>query len=143
LKECTIELEAKLAASLSRTTEQQRVIEELTRQSIEKSMQGAIRLCMISPSVNVSVNDRRNERIQLVSEVPEAELRDAIERKVLPKFTKLFVQRYRGLAPDNRTDLEAWLSGHIRELQGAVERSLRAVFVKQGRDAGALVPAAR
>lgn len=106
------------------TERSQEMVRKVQSDAMEATLQSLVRLCVVAPTVNVHLG---NEDMDCRSSMPHDVIRNLIEREILPRFSKIFVQSSEGTAPDG-TKLDSWLEGMLGEMQGAIEGHLREVF---------------
>jgi len=130
----------------------------LQKDVLQKSLQSMVRLCVVAPTVNVSVGGtnnsttpqnrwKKNNRsrggqspksggkgqtsLNCKSLMPHDDIKLIIEEQILPRFSTLYVQTEKGMAPDGKTDMSVWLSSLLVDMQTSIENHLKQVFAKK------------
>jgi hypothetical protein len=116
------------------------MIKKLTAESennalaIQKAISSSVRLCVVAPTVNVHVADKkmkfRSKSVLLPSlplshplshSVPREALSDFLEQNILSKYTFLFEQRAESVGPDGVTEIQPWIKKVLGEMQSSIE----------------------
>lgn len=97
----------------------QRMIRESenTALALERALTSTIRLCVVAPTVNVSVQDKK---LKFKSSVPEDALREFLLRDVLDKYTFLFQQPADNVGPDGKP-IQPWVERILGEMQRTID----------------------
>lgn len=91
---------------------------ELTAKALEKAISSSVRLCVVAPTVNVHISDKK---MRFQSKTSETELRSFLEQNVLNKFVYLYKQEHDDTAPDGKTPLRQWVTRMLSEMQESIE----------------------
>ena len=101
---------------------------EALQQRWEEALQSSVRLCVVAPTVNVSLGGAPTS---FKAPLPKEKIRETLEGQVLPNFTRAFLQAEEGVAPDGGA-MDDYLKGVTVHMQGAIEKHLMAVFAEAG-----------
>lgn len=109
-------------ASLTRAKETltKRLIIEAdnSKKTIEKSIASSVRLCVVAPTVNVHISDKR---FNFKGGVAESALRTFITKEVLSKYSFLFKQRNEQDSPVEHEPLQSWVQRILSDMQKSIE----------------------
>jgi len=72
---------------------------DITAKALDKAISSSVRLCVVAPTVNVHISDKK---MKFQSKTSEIELRQFLEEKVLSKFVFLYNQEHDDIAPDGK-----------------------------------------
>ncbi|KAJ1413585.1 hypothetical protein B484DRAFT_455018 [Ochromonadaceae sp. CCMP2298] len=95
---------------------------ESTRKALEKAISASVRLCVVAPTVNVQVADKKH---CFKSSVNQEALRQFLSTEVLKKYSFLFEQSDENAAP-NGASLEVWLQAMLGQMQSSIENHVNA-----------------
>lgn len=90
---------------------------ENTKKALEKAISASVRLCVVAPTVNVHVADKK---LKFKAGLSESALREFLNSEVLEKYSFLFKQKADNTAP-NGGDLESWLQKMLSQMQSSIE----------------------
>jgi hypothetical protein len=91
---------------------------DITAKALDKAISSSVRLCVVAPTVNVHIADKK---MKFQSKTSEVELRTFLEDEVLSKFVFLYNQEHDDIAPDGKTPLRQWVTRMLSEMQGSIE----------------------
>lgn len=91
---------------------------EVTAKALEKAISSSVRLCVVAPTVNVHIADKK---LRMQSKTSERELKTFLEDQVLTKYVHLYNQENEDMAPDGKTPLRKWVSKMLGEMQSSIE----------------------
>lgn len=94
---------------------------ENSAKAIQKAISSSVRLCVVAPTVNVHVADKK---MKFRTNIPKDELEKFLQEQVLSKYTFLFEQTKENGAPDGVTDLQPWIKKVLAEMQESVENHI-------------------
>jgi len=94
---------------------------ENSAKAIQKAISSSVRLCVVAPTVNVHVADKK---MKFRTNIPKEELEKFLKEQVLSKYTFLFEQTKENGAPDGVTDLQPWIKKVLAEMQESVENHI-------------------
>jgi len=95
-----------------------------TKLALEKSITASLRLCVVAPTVNVHVSDRK---YKFKSGLPKEALQQFLSTEVLSKYSFLFKQKSENSAP-NGTNLEPWLQSLLGQMQTSIENHVNSAM---------------
>jgi len=116
-------------------------LKKVKAESMEKALQSMVRLCVVAPTVNVTVGEKFSrsasgvkrlpkqisQTIRCKSLMPNSAIKKIIEQEILPKFAVFFNQNSEGVAP-NGSNMDEWLQTMLQDLQTAISSNLKQVF---------------
>lgn len=133
------DLAASTAANANMTSEldalKQRLADMIARFTTEternsamlaKSITNSVRLCVVAPTVNVHVADKK---MKFRNSVPSEELSAFLEREVLSKYTFLYEQEAEGMSPVG-TPIQPWITKLLSEMQASIEEHIKRAMSK-------------
>lgn len=80
-------------------------LQRLKGQVLQMTCQGLLRLCVVAPRVTIAFEMKN---INVAAVLPSGEIRAMLERELLPKYTKVFLQKEENRGPENE-EMEKWL----------------------------------
>jgi hypothetical protein len=86
--------------------------------ALEKAIAQSVRLCVVAPTVNVHVSDKR---MKFRGGLQDDKLRAFLDSEILEKYSILFKQHDEGSAPDGVTSIQGWLQKLLGEMQKSIE----------------------
>lgn len=92
---------------------------ESTQKALEKAITASVRLCVVAPTVNVHIPDKK---MNLKSSVSDVTLREFLSKEVLEKYTFLFKQRQENASPEEGRSIQQWVEQMLRNMQTAIEQ---------------------
>ena len=114
---------------------------ESTQKALEKAITASVRLCVVAPTVNVHIPDKKMnlksryfnfcflfEPILLLLiflmcfSVSDVTLREFLSKEVLEKYTFLFKQRQENASPEEGRSIQQWVEQMLRNMQTAIEQ---------------------
>eukprot|EP01041_Mallomonas_annulata_P001969 gene1969-3826_t len=99
---------------------------ENTALALERALASTIRLCVVAPTVNVQVADKK---LKFKSGVPEDALRDFLMKDVLDKYTFLFSQQGESTAPDGSA-IQPWIQKILNEMQKTIDHHINTAILE-------------
>lgn len=99
---------------------------EKTRKAIEKAISSSVRLCVVAPTVNVHLSDRKL-KFNNKSGISEMGLREFIQDEVLSKYSFLFKQEIENSSPDG-INIQVWVQQMLDRMQLAIEAHVNAAM---------------
>ena len=99
-----------LVAKLARTS-------EANKRALELAVAGSVRLCVVAPTVNVHISDKK---LKLKGSLSDKTLTDFLTSEVLSKYSFLFKQMAEDSSPDS-TPLSAWIQKMLSDMQRSIE----------------------
>lgn len=97
---------------------------ESTKKALELAISGSMRLCVVAPTVNVHVSDRK---LKFKGALSEKALRDFLTNVVLSKYSFLFQQREEDAAPDG-SSLQSWIQKMLADMQSSIEQHVNSAM---------------
>lgn len=91
---------------------------EHVRKSIETAISSSVRLCVVAPSVNVHVADKK---LKFKSSLNEKALQQFITSEVLTNFTFLFKQDKEDSSPVRGMTVSVWIQQMLSDMQLSIE----------------------
>ena len=89
-----------------------------SRKSIETSIASSVRLCVVAPTVNVTV---ANNKIKAKSALNEKSLKSFLTTEVLSKYSFLFKQQDEESSPVEKEPLQVWIQKMLNNMQTSIE----------------------
>jgi len=114
------QLNAKVQDLLRRMTKES----ENTKRALEKAITASVRLCVVAPTVNVHVADKK---LKFKSGLKQDALKNFLSSEVLEKYNFLFKQKTENSAP-NGTNLEPWLQSMLGQMQTSIENHVNSAM---------------
>lgn len=108
---------SKMNTMLRKMTEES----ENSSKAIQKAISSSVRLCVVAPTVNVHVADKK---MKFRTNIPKEELEVFLKDRVLSKYTFLFEQSKENMGPDGRCELQPWIKKVLAEMQQSVENHI-------------------
>lgn len=93
---------------------------EQTTKALQRAISGTVKLCVVAPTVNVHVSDKKN-RFQ--ANIPRESLKQFLDDQVLSKYTFLFDQPNENLGP-NGENMQHWIKSTLAEMQNSIENHI-------------------
>jgi len=90
---------------------------ENTTKALEKAISQSVRLCVVAPTVNVMIQDKK---VSVKSSLAEAEMKAAITKHVIQPFSAIFHQDHDEEGPDGG-DLGKYIQNMLAKMQGSIE----------------------
>lgn len=115
----------KMSSMLKRMTAES----ESSAKAIQKAISSSVRLCVVAPTVNVHVADKK---MKFRTNIPKEDLECFLRDRVLSKYTFLFEQAQDNCAPDGVTDLQPWIKKVLAEMQESVENHISSAMKSGG-----------
>jgi len=115
-----INLNRKISDLLKRMTSES----ENTKKALEKAISASVRLCVVAPTVNVHVADKK---LKFKSGLSEASLKEFLNSEVLEKYSFLFKQKADNTSPQGG-DLESWLQKMLSQMQASIENHVNSAM---------------
>jgi len=122
-KDCEKEissLNAKLSDLLLRMTKES----ENTKKALEKAITSSVRLCVVAPTVNVHVADRK---LKFKAGLSQTMLKQFLSHEVLDRYSFLFKQKTENSSPDGDS-LESWLQSLLAQMQASIEQHVQSAM---------------
>ena len=89
-----------------------------SRKSIETSIASSVRLCVVAPTVNVTV---ANNKIKAKAALNEKSLKSFLTTEVLSKYSFLFKQQDEESSPVEKEPLQVWIQKMLNNMQTSIE----------------------
>ena len=89
-----------------------------TQHALEKAIAQSVRLCVVAPTVNVHVSDKK---MKFKGGLQEGKLKDFLDSEILDKYSILFKQTEENSSPDGSTNIQGWLQKLLAEMQKSIE----------------------
>lgn len=89
-----------------------------SRKSIETSIASSVRLCVVAPTVNVTV---ANNKIKAKAALNEKSLKTFLTTEVLSKYSFLFKQQDEESSPVEKEPLQVWIQKMLNNMQTSIE----------------------
>lgn len=102
----------------------QKALERLKSQVLQMTCQGLLRLCVVAPRVTIAFEMKN---INVSALLPSLEIHDMLEKELLPKYTKVFLQPGENLGPEGE-EMEKWLQGLLKDMETKIEQKLVSVL---------------
>jgi chromosome segregation ATPase len=99
--------------------------QETLKKSIEKAVQSAVRLCVVAPTVNVQVSDKR---LKFKASLDEKKLRQFLTQEVLMSFSFLFKQEKEDSSPIAGVPVNVWVQQMLADMQSSIEQHVEAAL---------------
>jgi len=99
-------------------------LQRLKGQVLQMTCQGLLRLCVVAPRVTIAFEMKN---INVAAVLPSGEIRAMLERELLPKYTKVFLQKEENRGPENE-EMEKWLQELLRDMETKIEQKLVSVL---------------
>jgi len=114
----SLEAESKILTARVEELARKLLIEsENNKKAMEKAITGSVRLCVVAPTVNVHVADKK---LKFKSGLSESSLKDFLKAEVLDKYSFLYKQKSENSAP-NGSNLESWLQKMLAQMQTSIQ----------------------
>lgn len=97
---------------------------ENTKKALEKAIASSVRLCVVAPTVNVHVTDKK---LKFKANLSEKALRSFILNDVLENYSFLYKQEKEDQSPQG-TDLHTWVQYMLTEMQSSIEQHVHAAM---------------
>jgi len=101
-----------------------KALERLKSQVLQMTCQGLLRLCVVAPRVTIAFEMKN---INVSALLPSLEIHDMLEKELLPKYTKVFLQPGENLGPEGE-EMEKWLQGLLKDMETKIEQKLVSVL---------------
>ena len=98
---------------------------ENVKKTVEKAILSSVRLCVVAPTVNVQVGDKK---IKLKSALSEKALRAFITNDVLSKYSFLFKQETEDSSPTPKVSIQAWVQQMLQAMQKSIEEHVNSAI---------------
>lgn len=92
---------------------------EEVKKVVEKAIVSSVRLCVVAPTVNVHIPDKK---VKFQSSLPEGQLKKFIDEHVFSKYSTLFKQETDDSSPAPGTPVQAWIKIILSEMQTSIEK---------------------
>ena len=89
-----------------------------SRKSIETSIASSVRLCVVAPTVNVTV---ASSKIKAKASLNEKALKTFLTTEVLSKYSFLFKQQDEESSPVEKEPLQVWIQKMLNNMQQSIE----------------------
>ncbi len=89
-----------------------------SRKSIETSIASSVRLCVVAPTVNVTV---ANSKIKAKASLNDKTLKTFLTTEVLSKYSFLFKQQDEESSPVDKEPLQVWIQKMLNNMQQSIE----------------------
>jgi len=89
-----------------------------TQHALEKAIAQSVRLCVVAPTVNVHVSDKK---MKFKGGLQDGKLKDFLDTEILEKYSIMFKQKEEGSSPDGSTSIQGWLQKLLAEMQKSIE----------------------
>ena len=99
-------------------------LQRLKGQVLQMTCQGLLRLCVVAPRVTIAFEMKN---INVAAVLPSGEIRAMLEKELLPKYTKVFLQQEENRGPENE-EMEKWLQELLRDMETKIEQKLVSVL---------------
>jgi hypothetical protein len=97
---------------------------ENTKKALEKAIASSVRLCVVAPTVNVHVTDKK---LKFKANLSEEALRSFIINDVLENYSFLFKQEKEDQSPQG-SDLHTWVQYMLTEMQSSIEQHVHSAM---------------
>ena len=118
------------------------------KKAIEKAVSASVRLCVVAPTVNVHVAEKKLKfkagyvlfilsfnilryyisfKISYPNRLSEAALKDFLKSEVLDKYSFLYKQKSENTAP-NGSNLESWLQKMLAQMQTSIQNHVNSAM---------------
>eukprot|EP00598_Pedospumella_elongata_P003758 CAMPEP_0184974990 /NCGR_PEP_ID=MMETSP1098-20130426/6334_1 /TAXON_ID=89044 /ORGANISM="Spumella elongata, Strain CCAP 955/1" /LENGTH=590 /DNA_ID=CAMNT_0027497665 /DNA_START=60 /DNA_END=1835 /DNA_ORIENTATION=- len=115
---------ASVTAELSEMKKQMAKDAENTKKALEKAITASVRLCVVAPTVNVHVSDKK---LKFKAGLSQDSLKSFLSNEVLEKYSFLFKQKGENSAPDG-SGLEQWLQTLLGQMQTSIEQHVNSAM---------------
>lgn len=97
--------------------------------ALERALQSSVRLCVVAPTVNVHLSPITSSTsvVTCKSPLPQKQLRDVVERDVLPLFATVFVQQHERVGPQGSA-MDVWLQTLLNDMQESLASHLHKLY---------------
>jgi DNA repair exonuclease SbcCD ATPase subunit len=120
----TKELEECEASKKAMLDKANKALEKLKSQVLQMTCQGLLRLCVVAPRVTIAFEMKN---INVSALLPSLEIHAMLEKELLPKYTKVFMQPGENLGPEGE-EMEKWLQGLLKDMETKIEQKLVSVL---------------
>jgi len=100
-----------------------------TQHALEKAIAQSVRLCVVAPTVNVHVSDKK---MKFKGGLQDNKLKDFLDREILEKYSIMFKQKEEGSSPDGTTSIQGWLQKLLAEMQRSIETHVNNAMAGDG-----------
>lgn len=94
------------------------------KKALELAISSSMRLCVVAPTVNVHVSDRK---LKFKGSLSDKVLRDFLSTEVLGKYSFLFRQMEEDTAPDG-SSLQDWIQKMLGDMQASIEQHINSAM---------------
>lgn len=113
-----------ITGQLSEMKKQMAKEAENTKRALEKAITASVRLCVVAPTVNVHVSDKK---LKFKAGLSQDSLKTFLSNEVLEKYSFLFKQKGENSAPDG-SGLEQWLQALLGQMQTSIEQHVNSAM---------------
>ena len=92
--------------------------------ALEKAISSSVRLCVVAPTVNVHVNDKK---VSMMSSVSEQSLKVYLS-DLLQSYNFVYRQDKPDISPDGVSLLQDWLQSLLTRMQASIEQHIYAAL---------------
>lgn len=100
---------------------------ELNKKALETAIAGSVRLCVVAPTVNVHISEKK---LKLKGALSDKALTDFLSTEVLSKYSFLFKQLSDDTAPDG-SSLHVWIQRMLSDMQKSIEQHVNSAMDPQ------------
>ena len=100
-----------------------------TQAALERAIAQSVRLCVVAPTVNVHVSDKK---MKFRGGLQDKNLKAFLDQEILEKYSLLFKQDVEGMAPDGATSIQGWLQKLLAEMQKSIEMHVNNAMNSEG-----------
>lgn len=94
------------------------------KKTIEKAITGSVKLCVVAPTVNVHV---ANKKMKCRAGISEAALKQFLNKEILERYSFLYKQKQDNSAPDGGS-LESFLQQMLQQMQESIEQHVNSAM---------------
>eukprot|EP00605_Chrysophyceae_sp_TOSAG23-4_P001039 GSChrysophyteH1.ASY1.ANO1.1142.1 assembled CDS len=109
--------------------EDQQASKAETQSALEKAIAQSVRLCVVAPTVNVHVSDKK---MKFRGGLEDKNLKQFLDKEILEKYSIMFKQENEGKAPDGVTSIQGWLHKLLGEMQKSIEMHVNNAMNSEG-----------
>lgn len=91
---------------------------EEKQHALEKAIAQSVRLCVVAPTVNVHVSDKK---MKFKGGLQDNKLKEFLDHEILEKYSIMFKQKEEGSSPDGAGNIQSWLQKLLSEMQKSIE----------------------
>jgi DNA repair exonuclease SbcCD ATPase subunit len=100
-----------------------------TQAALERAIAQSVRLCVVAPTVNVHVSDKK---MKFRGGLEDKNLKKFLDQEILEKYSLMFKQSSEGTAPDGSTSIQGWLHKLLGEMQKSIEMHVNNAMNSEG-----------